>query len=86
MSKGNCETCGHWDDDLVDGMCLGCTDKYINHEQHDPLNMKTEIKQLPNNKVLFCISPDQHGAQCQSMTREELAGIRDSINQFFLGK
>lgn len=33
MKEGNCETCGHWDDNLVDGMCSECTDKYVDHGQ-----------------------------------------------------
>lgn len=26
--SGDCETCGRWDSDLVDGMCSICREKY----------------------------------------------------------
>jgi len=35
MSKeGNCETCGHWDDNLVEGMCSECNEKYFNDDSY----------------------------------------------------
>lgn len=33
MKNGNCETCGHWDDNLVEGICSTCNEKYFNHDQ-----------------------------------------------------
>lgn len=33
MKQGNCETCHHWDDNLIEGMCSECRTRYICSDQ-----------------------------------------------------